>query len=87
VNSTNSTTSERYVGQRELAELMGVSLSTVKRWTRQGMPNESWGLRVRRYLPSVALAWAQARAESTLAPPNHPPAPRLMSAGASNREE
>ena len=43
---------ERYVDQRELAQLMGVSLSTVKRWTREGLPSETWGMRVRRYLPS-----------------------------------
>jgi phage terminase Nu1 subunit (DNA packaging protein) len=54
---------ERYVDQRELAQLMGVSLSTIKRWTREGMPSETWGMRVRRYLPSEALAWARERGE------------------------
>jgi phage terminase Nu1 subunit (DNA packaging protein) len=52
---------ERYVTAGELAELMGVSLRTVKAWTAAGMPSESWGMRVRRYRPSEAIAWARAR--------------------------
>jgi hypothetical protein len=55
---------ERYVDTRELAELMGVSTSTVKRMTAAGMPSETWGMRrTRRYLPSNAMAWASARAK------------------------
>jgi hypothetical protein len=77
---------ERYVTAVELAALMGVSLSTVKRWTREGMPSESWGMRVRRYLPSAAPAWAQARAD-TVPVTNKPPARRLTSAAAEHREE
>ena len=34
---------ERYVCAAELAATMGVSLSTVKRWNRAGMPSETWG--------------------------------------------
>jgi phage terminase Nu1 subunit (DNA packaging protein) len=52
---------ERYVTASELAELMGVSIRTVKAWTRDGMPSETWGMRARRYLPSEAIAWARAR--------------------------
>ncbi len=53
---------ERYVDARELAELMGVSVRTVKRMTAAGMPSETWGLaRTRRYLPSSAMAWASMR--------------------------
>lgn len=52
---------ERWVDARELAGLMSVSLSTVKRWTAEGMPSESWGLRVRRYRLSEALRWAAQR--------------------------
>jgi hypothetical protein len=77
---------EQYVRQRELAGLMGVSLSTIKRWTKDGMPSETWGMRVRRYLPSRALAWAEARAD-TVPVPNNPPARRLTSAAAEQREE
>jgi len=53
---------ERYVTAAELAELMGVSVKTVRRLTTQGMPSETWGMsRTRRYLPSEAIAWAQSR--------------------------
>jgi hypothetical protein len=53
---------ERYIDNRELADLMGVSTSTIKRFVRAGMPSETWGLkRTRRFLPSQALAWAEAR--------------------------
>jgi predicted DNA-binding transcriptional regulator AlpA len=52
--------SERYVDARELAALMGISTSTVKRWVAQGLPSETWGMsRTRRFLPSRAIAWAQ----------------------------
>lgn len=48
---------------RELAELMGVSTSTVKRWVVAGMPSETWGMsRTRRFLPSEAMRWAHERA-------------------------
>jgi hypothetical protein len=54
--------SERYVDGNELAMHMGVSLSTVKRWVREGMPSETWGLsRTRRYLPSQCIEWARSR--------------------------
>ena len=55
---------ERYVTARELAEVMGVSVSTIQRWTAAGMPSETWGMaRTRRYRVSEAIAWAQARIE------------------------
>jgi predicted DNA-binding transcriptional regulator AlpA len=55
---------ERYVDARELAELMGVSASTVKRMVAAGMPSATWGMRrTRRFLPSQAMAWASARAK------------------------
>ena len=58
-------TSERWITNRELAELMGVSLSTVKRWTAEGMPSETWGMaRTRRYLASACIEWASKRSES-----------------------
>ena len=55
---------ERYVDRRELAVLMGVNVRTIDRMVRDGMPSESWGLRARRFRPSVALAWASTRGES-----------------------
>jgi hypothetical protein len=58
-----ATPRERYVDARELAELMGVSPTTIKRLTGAGMPSETWGLsRTRRYLPSEAIRWASGRA-------------------------
>jgi hypothetical protein len=53
---------ERYVDARELAELMGVSTTTIKRFVAAGMPSENWGMtRTRRFLPSRAMAWAHER--------------------------
>ena len=57
---------ERYVDARELAVLMGVSTTTIKRFVAAGMPSETWGLkRTRRYLPSRALAWGSERGTIT----------------------
>jgi excisionase family DNA binding protein len=52
---------ERYVDADELAEVLGVSRSTVKRWVRDGAPSETWGLRVRRFRVSDVVAWLRAR--------------------------
>ena len=52
---------ERYVDRKELAELMGLSVKTIDKLVREGMPSETWGMRVRRFLPSRALAWARER--------------------------
>ncbi len=48
---------ERYVDARELADTLGVSIATVKRWTAAGAPSETWGMRVRRYRVSKVEAW------------------------------
>jgi hypothetical protein len=52
-------TSEHYVGRRELAERMNVSVATIDRMVKAGMPSELWGQRMRRFLPSRAIAWAR----------------------------
>lgn len=52
---------EKYVDRKQLAELMGVSVQTIDRMVREGMPSETWGMRARRFKPSVALAWARTR--------------------------
>jgi hypothetical protein len=57
------TEAERYVSRVELAAIMGVSVTTVDRLVRAGMPSETWGLRARRFMPSRAVIWAQRRAE------------------------
>jgi phage terminase Nu1 subunit (DNA packaging protein) len=51
--------SERYVSRGELADLMGVHVCTIDRWVDAGMPSEIWGARMRRFLPSRAIAWAR----------------------------
>lgn len=55
---------ERYVNRAELAERMGVSVRTIERFVEAGMPSETWGLRARRFKPSVCLAWARSRERS-----------------------
>lgn len=56
---------ERYVDRRELADIMGVSVPTISRMVRDGMPAETWGLRARRFLPSECIAWARGRGRGT----------------------
>lgn len=53
--------SERYVTRDQLAELMNVSVATIDRMVAEGMPSETWGRRVRRFRPSVAMAWLRSR--------------------------
>jgi hypothetical protein len=50
---------ENYVSRERMAEIMDVSVKTIDRLVVQGMPSETWGIRTRRFLPSVALAWAR----------------------------
>ena len=45
---------EPYVGRREMAAIMAVSLATVDRMVAEGMPSVTWGRRTRRFRPSVA---------------------------------
>jgi phage terminase Nu1 subunit (DNA packaging protein) len=52
---------ERFVDRRAMAELMGVSVNTIDRLRREGMPSVTWGLRTRRFRPSEALEWARQR--------------------------
>ena len=54
---------ERYVRRGELAAIMGVSVTTVDRLVRAGMPSETWGLRERRLRASRAVVRARGRAE------------------------
>jgi phage terminase Nu1 subunit (DNA packaging protein) len=67
----------------EPARLLGVSLRTIRNWDREGLPSQTWGMRVRRYQPSVAASWAAER--STVRSPDHP-ARRLVSARATHTE-
>ena len=56
---------EPYVDRKQLAKTMGVSVATIDRMVRDGMPSETWGLRTRRFRVSSALAWAHARKHAT----------------------
>jgi phage terminase Nu1 subunit (DNA packaging protein) len=51
-----------FVDARRLAAVLGVSTTTIKRWTAAGMPSETWGMkRIRRFRVADVLAWARAR--------------------------
>jgi excisionase family DNA binding protein len=79
---------ERYLTAGELAQLMGVSVRTIKRWTSEGMPSETWGMRTRRYLPSRCIAWARDRGDRYTIDDHIQPRPRrLTSAATEPREE
>jgi hypothetical protein len=52
---------EPYVDRKRLAEIMGVSVATIDRMVRAGMPSETWGIRSRRFQPFLALMWARTR--------------------------
>lgn len=52
---------EPYVDRKQLAAIMGVSVATIDRMVRAGMPSETWGLRSRRFRASAAVAWAHTR--------------------------
>jgi phage terminase Nu1 subunit (DNA packaging protein) len=67
--------SECYVDRLKLAELLGVSVSTIKRWDREGLPSETWGIRVRRYSPSQCRAWARSRTTMSSTPKGDVTAP------------
>lgn len=52
---------DRVVTRRELAELMRVSVPTIDRLRRQGMPCVTWGRRLVRFRVGEAIAWAEAQ--------------------------
>jgi phage terminase Nu1 subunit (DNA packaging protein) len=53
---------EEFVDARRIAAAMGVSTTTIKRWTAAGAPSETWGMkRTRRFQLSQVIAWARAR--------------------------
>ena len=59
---------ERYVTATELAQHLGVSTSTVKRWVSDGCPSETWGMRVRRFRVSDVMKWRR-ETDTLVAPP------------------
>src|SRR3954466_14745405 len=76
------TPAERYVDARELAAVMGVSTRTITRLVAEGMPSETWGMaRTRRFLPSVATAWARERRSRMLTDNYYRPKPPQTAMG------
>jgi hypothetical protein len=53
---------ERYVDAGTVADTLGVSVSTVKRWVADGCPSETWGMgHTRKFRVSEVIAWAKSR--------------------------
>lgn len=48
---------EDYLDRAQLAKRMGVSVDTIDRWRKAGMPSETWGMRKRVFRPSLCIAW------------------------------
>lgn len=49
--------------REQLAEIMGVGVSTIDRFRDEGMPEIRWGVRLVRFQPSECLAWWKAESE------------------------
>jgi phage terminase Nu1 subunit (DNA packaging protein) len=50
---------DELVTRDELAEIMRVSVPTIDRLRREGMPSVTWGRRLRRFRVRDAMAWAE----------------------------
>jgi phage terminase Nu1 subunit (DNA packaging protein) len=49
---------DELVTRHELAEIMRVSVKTVDRMRREGMPHITWGRRLVRFRVGEAISWA-----------------------------
>jgi excisionase family DNA binding protein len=52
---------ELYLTRRQLAERLGIGLSTVDKFVRLGMPSYTWGIRTRRFRVSECERWLRER--------------------------
>lgn len=52
---------EPYLSRAEIASFMRVSPRTIDRWTLEGMPHETWGLRTKKFRASECVRWARTR--------------------------
>lgn len=52
---------DELVTREELAEILKVSVPTIDRMRRAGMPHHRWGRRLVRFRVREAMAWAEAR--------------------------
>jgi hypothetical protein len=72
---------EPYVDAKRLAEHLDVSVSTIKRWRREGMPSHRWeSTRLRRFRISEVDDWLNARGSSRF-PSDNPTGRRVTNAG------
>jgi phage terminase Nu1 subunit (DNA packaging protein) len=65
VTAITTPEAEEYVDRKQLAKLMGISVQSVDRLVADGMPSETWGMRSRRFKPSVSIRWARQRGLDT----------------------
>ena len=56
---------EVYINRQQLAQRLGVGLTTVDAWRVEGMPSHTWGLRVRRFRFSECEQWLRKRDRKT----------------------
>jgi excisionase family DNA binding protein len=54
-------TPEPYLTRKQVAERMGLSLSTIDRFIAEGAPCERFGMRAVRFQWSQIIAWARER--------------------------
>lgn len=54
---------EPLVTREQIAEIMGVGVSTIDEFRRAGMPEIRWGSRLVRFKASKCLAWLEAESE------------------------
>jgi hypothetical protein len=52
---------EPYLSRAEIARFMAVCDRTIDRWTKEGCPHETWGLRAKKFRASEVQAWARRR--------------------------
>lgn len=52
---------EVYLTRRQVAERLGIGLTTLDKYVKAGMPSHQWGLRVRRFKFSEVERWLRQR--------------------------
>lgn len=57
--SSPARSAEPRLTARQLCNILGVSVSTLKRWKLRGCPYEPWSNRLHRFVLSDVLAWRE----------------------------
>jgi hypothetical protein len=73
---------ERMVTRKEMAQIAAVSVTTIDRFIREGMPHAKYGPRMVRLKPSLCLPWMDNRMGPN--PVDHPV--QSLSTSASGRD-